>query len=259
MTAEYRVFWQPGCSSCLRAKEFLTKNGIAFQSINVRVETEAMDELARWGVRSIPVVARGDAFVLGQDLDELAAFVGITLDRVHLAPAELVARINALLLTAGRHVVQLPQEDLATPLPGRDRTLLDLAFHVGMIPWAFLVAARGETLVFEFFDRRAPADKQTPNAVRGFLDGVRDDVATWWAASGDQMPETVSTYYGEQPTKNVLERTAWHAAQHCRQLQAVLEQRGIAPDGPLGDAELAGLPLPDEIYDDEVGLTATGD
>jgi arsenate reductase-like glutaredoxin family protein len=30
-----RVFWQPGCSSCLRAKEFLTKNGVDYESINV--------------------------------------------------------------------------------------------------------------------------------------------------------------------------------------------------------------------------------
>ena len=37
---------------------------------------------------------------------------------------------------------------------------------------------------------------------------------------------------------------------------AVLEQRGIAPDGPLGDDALEGLPLPEEVYDDEVKLGA---
>ena len=37
---------------------------------------------------------------------------------------------------------------------------------------------------------------------------------------------------------------------------ALLEQRGIAPDRPLGDAELDGLPLPEGVYDDEVKLGA---
>lgn len=256
MAEQYKVYWQPGCSSCLRAKEFLSRNDIQFRSINVRAEPDAMAELAAWGVRSVPVVARGDAFVFAQDLDELAEFVGIALEREHLPADALVKRIDALLAAAGRHVMQMPADELAKPMPGRDRTLLDLAFHIGMVPWAFLQAARGEQLVFEFFDRRAPADRQSASGVRDFLEDVRADTATWWQDSGGAPPETVSTYYGEQPGLNVLERTAWHAAQHCRQLQAVLEQHGITPDGPLGEAELAGLPLPDEVYDDEVGLNA---
>ena len=256
MAEEYRVYWQPGCSSCLRAKEFLARNDIEFRSINVRTEPDAMAELAAWGVRSVPVVARGDAFVFAQDLDELAEFVGIVLEREHLPPDALVARIDLLLAAAARYVMQAPADELAKPLPGRDRTLLDLAFHIGMVPWAFLQAARGEQLVFEFFDRRAPADRQSAAAVRAFLNDVRADVAGWWQQAAGAVPGTVSTYYGEQPGLNVLERTAWHAAQHCRQLEAVLARHGIVPDGPLGDAELAGLPLPEEIYDDEVALDA---
>ena len=30
-----KVYWQPGCSSCLKAKEFLIEHGIEFQSINL--------------------------------------------------------------------------------------------------------------------------------------------------------------------------------------------------------------------------------
>ena len=35
---EYRVYWQPGCSSCLAAKEFLRAHRIPFASINVRAQ-----------------------------------------------------------------------------------------------------------------------------------------------------------------------------------------------------------------------------
>lgn len=33
-----KVFWQPGCSSCLRTKEFLQKNGVVFESVNVAAD-----------------------------------------------------------------------------------------------------------------------------------------------------------------------------------------------------------------------------
>jgi hypothetical protein len=36
-------------------------------------------------------------------------------------------------------------------------------------------------------------------------------------------------------------------------MELVVHQ-GINPNGPLSETELAGLPLPDEIYDDEVKL-----
>lgn len=63
MAEDIRVCWQPGCSSCLRAKEFLASRGIAYESINVRARSEAMEELARLGAQSVPVVAQGGRFV----------------------------------------------------------------------------------------------------------------------------------------------------------------------------------------------------
>ena len=50
----------------------------------------------------------------------------------------------------------------------------------------------------------------------------------------------------------VLERTCWHSGQHARQLMLVLESRGIEPDGRLTDADFAGLPMPAEVWDNEM-------
>ena len=36
----------------------------------------------------------------------------------------------------------------------------------------------------------------------------------------------------------------------------VVANAGFEPDGPLSEAELGGLPLPDEVYDDEVPMQA---
>ncbi|MFT4822714.1 MAG: arsenate reductase-like glutaredoxin family protein, partial [Cryomorphaceae bacterium] len=35
MSNTFQVYWAPGCTSCLRTKEFMNQNGIEFESINV--------------------------------------------------------------------------------------------------------------------------------------------------------------------------------------------------------------------------------
>jgi len=69
--SKYTVYWQPGCTSCLKVKEFLRGHGIGFASVNVREVDGAFEALAKLGARSVPVVARDDRFVHGQDLDAL--------------------------------------------------------------------------------------------------------------------------------------------------------------------------------------------
>ena len=74
----------------------------------------------------------------------------------------------------------------------------------------------------------------------------------WWAAYPDKTcAQPTPTYFGEHPLHVVLERTVWHPAQHTRQLMLVLESLGIAPDRPLGAADLAGLPLPAKAWDED--------
>jgi hypothetical protein len=59
----------------------------------------------------------------------------------------------------------------------------------------------------------------------------------------------LKTYYGDTVAHKVFERVTWHSAQHCRQLVAVLERMEIPPDGPLSAADLAGLPLPERLWE----------
>ena len=256
MADDFKVYWQPGCSSCLRTKEFLATRGIAYESINVRARPKAMEELASLGAQSVPVVAQGSRFVFAQDLGDLARFIGVEFDRAQLPPAELVQRIDLILAATQRYLHQFPTADLEEGLPGRERTILDLGYHIFVIPAAFLDAAQGARLTFDYFERTPGPEMRSAVQVAAYGESVRDALASWWRAAAAGRLGTLDTYYGIHPTESVLERTAWHAAQHAHQLMALLEQRGIAPDGPIGEAELGGLPLPEGVYDDEVRLGA---
>ena len=255
MADAYRVYWQPGCTSCVRAKEFLKKHGIMFESVNVLQDKNATADLARLGAMSIPIITRGDDFAFAQEIRDLADFVGVKLTCTQLPSAKLNKKIDLILAAAQRFVKQIPTDTLRVNLPGRDRNCLDLAYHIFVIPTAFLDAVRGGAVTFEHFERVPPPELDTVEKISTFGQKVRKDFAAWWREG--IMPGTVNTYYGVQPSQGVMERTAWHAAQHCRQLMAVVAAAGVGPDSPLGEAELGGLPLPDEVYDDEVPMKAT--
>jgi hypothetical protein len=66
------------------------------------------------------------------------------------------------------------------------------------------------------------------------------------------MAVHADVYYGEQTLHEFLERSVWHAAQHTRQLQLVVEKLGLKPNPALTAADLAGLPLPDHVWDDKL-------
>ena len=60
-----KVYWQPGCSSCLKTKEFLIDNGIKFDSINVLEDQRGFRELEALGIKLVPIVARGPDWANG--------------------------------------------------------------------------------------------------------------------------------------------------------------------------------------------------
>ncbi|MBT4739437.1 MAG: NrdH-redoxin [Rhodospirillaceae bacterium] len=258
MSQSFRVFWQPGCSSCLKAKEFLAEHGIAFDSVNVLADEGGLAALQALGAQSVPVVSQGNNFVFAQNLGDLADFVGVARIGGALSVAELVERIDRVLAVAQSHAGQLPLDVLNTKLPGRDRTYLDLGYHVFVIAEAFLVAANGGTLTFDLFERRPPGSIADGDQVASYGQTVRDAFREWWQStdSGAILPDHLDTYYGAQSTPDLLERTAWHSAQHTRQLAEVLRNLNIVLDDELTNNDLRGLPLPNHVYDDEVSLAA---
>ncbi len=95
-----------------------------------------------------------------------------------------------------------------------------------------------------------PPDHWSAEDIAAWGMSVREELHDWWDAETDRaLQRLVPTYYGQRTMHDVLERTAWHAAQHTRQVMLMLETYGIAPDGALTAEDLAGLPVPDEVWD----------
>ena len=81
-TERVRVFWQPGCSSCLRTKEFLSNNGVDYES--TRLTTNCHGRNA-WRWKSF----RCSDAVTTATFDDGTEYTGVTIAACALTQQEL--------------------------------------------------------------------------------------------------------------------------------------------------------------------------
>ena len=215
---------------------------------------EEWDTLRELGADSVPVVVKGDRFTYGQSLADVAAFVGIAYDDTpQLPPDELVRRLDLVLAAAQRLIRQIPAARLDDNVLERERTYRELAYHTFRIADAFIkvtIEARGE-VTLEDLTSPAPDTIHSIDDIVVYGEGVRRLVQGWWAQEEDrECARLVPTYWGEHRLHLVLERMTWHPAQHVRQFAMLLEKFGVEPDRPLTAADLAGLPVPEKVWDE---------
>jgi glutaredoxin len=249
-----RVYWQPGCTSCLRTKEFLTRNGVPFLSRNVLADPEAYEELKRFGLRQVPIVTRGNRWANGQVLTDVANLVGVHGLKVSmLAVDELQRKIVVVLSGAARFYRQIPDARLHDLLPNRPRSYTDLVYHIFNNVDAFLEEKAGIPLTFDSYNRFPAPGANSREHILAYISAVQRNFESWTQGAGRSLDwsSRADVYYGEQTQHQFLERTTWHSGQHTRQLMWVLEGLGITPDGALSSDVFAGLPLPEKVWDDD--------
>jgi len=251
-----KVYWQPGCSSCLKTKEFLLSNGMEFESINVLEDEKGFQDLAALGLRLVPIVARGDDWANGAVFRDVARVAGFAWGGHDvLAPPTLLARIDGILAAAHRFAAQIPEHELDTLLPGRPRTYRQLAYHIFQIPDVFLDRVEHDApYTYEALISHLPERLATRQDLLDYGAGVRARLHAWWEGAGKDTDFTQpgKVYYGDVSLQEVFERTGWHSGQHTRQLMLTLEKLGVAPEEPLTDADFAGLPMPKNVWDNEL-------
>ena len=250
-----KVYWQPGCSSCLKTKEFLIANGVEFESINVLEDERGFKELAALGLKLVPIVARGTDWANGAVFRDVARVAGFEWGgHAMLPPVQMVARIDGILGAARRYASQIPENKLDTMLPGRPRSYRQLAYHIFQIPDVFLNRVEHEApYTYEALLSKLPPDMRSKDDLLNYGDKVRSRLNRWWKMAGHEsdFSQPGKVYYGDVTLHEVLERTAWHSGQHARQLMLTLEKLNITPDRALTDADFAGLPMPKNVWDNE--------
>ncbi len=228
----------------------LSSWGVAFAAVNVAGNPAALEELKRLGAPLVPAVAVGERIVHGWNPRGFAELVGVPYTETpQLLPTELAARLDRILQAAQRVMRQVPTDRLDTRTPGGERTIRDLGHHIFRLSLTFRDAAVEDRFPEAWLLEKVPAEFSDGQGIASYGTLVRKQLEQWFQEhAGEPFLRTVQTYYGPQSLHALLERTAWHAAQHLRQVYALLEGMGITPDRPLTAEDYAGLPLPTSIW-----------
>ncbi|MGE4219251.1 MAG: DinB family protein [Alphaproteobacteria bacterium] len=205
--------------------------------------------MRRLGAKSVPIISKGEKWVFAQNIKVVADFCGVTDLPTQLPPETLVEKLDMVISGAQRFIRQVPASCLGDMLPGRPRAFRDLFFHIFVIPESFLRATNGIPITYEYLATKAPPDA-TPDSIAAYGEDVKGRLHAWWDGVEDRsLKFNLATYYGDHTAHDVLERTAWHSGQHTRQVMFIHQTMGIPTDRPLTAEDLAGLPLPKDVWD----------
>ena len=205
-------------------------------------------------MRNVPVVARGEQFVFGQNLEDVAEFVGLQgTGHQPLPPEQLIGKWIDVLRTAQGLIRQLPDAALnERVVANRDRSIRLMCHHVFRVGEAFLESVV-DGVEYAVQLANVPPEEgtfTTGDEIARYGESVIARLQQWWDKLDDKTcQQKVKTFFGMQPIYMLYERSTWHSAQHARQLTAVLEGRGIEPKARLKPETLAGLPLPERLWD----------
>jgi hypothetical protein len=214
----------------------------------------ALEQLGRFGVRTVPVLASGDQFIFCQNLEDVAEFVGLQgTGHTPLPPTALMTKWITVLRAAQRYIRQFPNDRLTErAIDNRDRSLRLLSHHIFRVAEAFLETAIDD-VEYRTNNANVPPEDGTCTAgeeIAAYGDGIVARLEKWWRQLEDKSCQRpVKTFYGTPPMHQLFERSTWHSAQHTRQLMAVLERFGLEPRGRLTADDLAGLPLPEGLWE----------
>ena len=260
-------------------KGYLETRGVEFDTINLMDNPAAQAEMRSRGIRALPVITVGERHVLGFDLDQIDAMLGLAKGATDIPASELVGRADRLLAAAQRFARQLPQAEFDMPIPGMENakppfvipggyvlvlpdgrpyvphaTNIALFRHIIAHGTKFRRFLRLESTDYSHMGHYAQHGEPLPETslddLCALVESDRQAIAQWWSARGSAGTETVlDTWMGPQTVRQMMQREVYSLAQHTRQLQAVLEGMGVKPADPVSPADQAGLNLPARVWD----------
>lgn len=255
VTDKFVLFTRNGCSWCQKAKEFLSEKGVDFINVDVEKDAAGRERMLQLGARLVPALAKGDKIIAAKILQTVAEFVGVKgPGYAPLPPQQLFDKWRTVLRAAQRFVRQVPQDRLLqNARPNRNKSLRLVTYQIFCIGEGYLECIVNGDNDLATLVAKTPADGTciTGAEIAHYGDGVIANLEQWWAgfpaASFQKKMEVIGL--GTVSIHQILERSTWHSAHHTRQLADVLQSEGIEPDGKLTKEDLAGLPLPQRLWD----------
>jgi glutaredoxin-like YruB-family protein len=75
---DVKIYTTPTCPYCAMAKKFLKEHNVAYTEVNVAADTKAAQEMVeKTGQMGVPVLDIGGKLVVGFDIEEIKAALGI--------------------------------------------------------------------------------------------------------------------------------------------------------------------------------------
>ena len=146
-----------------------------------------------------------------------------------LDPAELGARLDAVLATAERMIRGVPEALMGAPVSEGAGTLRDAAFRLFRLGLAFADGMDLGRFPAEWRRETAPDDLRDGAAVARYGALVRGRLAGWFeGASPREFARTIEAYDGPQIGYDLLARAADEADRDLRALRTALDRIGRA-------------------------------
>ena len=154
----------------------------------------------KYGLRKVPVLAKGDQYAIGQMLEPFAKLAGISLDAIgRLTPEQLYGKYEMVFAAGQRYARQFPTERLLERvIPHRERAIRTLCYHVFRIGESFLETWDGAEYSAKIADNEPPAAMRTGDDIARYGAAVWKRYEAWWAGLEDRtLSRVLKTYYGD--------------------------------------------------------------
>jgi alkyl hydroperoxide reductase subunit F len=78
MDKKVTVYSSPDCAYCYTLKDYLEKNGIEYEEINIYDDEQAYKRMVEFsGQKSVPVTVIGEEIIIGWDKEKFKEVLGI--------------------------------------------------------------------------------------------------------------------------------------------------------------------------------------
>ncbi|MDC1067345.1 DinB family protein, partial [Alphaproteobacteria bacterium] len=227
-----------------------------FESINILEDPRGFKDLEKFGLRMVPIVIKGEKWANGAVFRDVAKVVDFSYnEHEKLDPNILFSKIIKINEISNSFLKQIPVSKLDIILPGRPRSYRQLLYHIFNIPEVFLNYFQNETpYTYEALLSILPDRMKDKSDLYDYAKDIKLKFESWWSNEGINFDfeKPANVYYGKVSFHEVLERTAWHSGQHCRQVELLLKEKlNITPKFALNESLFSGLPMPSNIWDNE--------